>query len=370
MRKRTVTTWILALTLATTMLLAAGAGSASAGVSVHPKKVKGGLNDPAAFTFGPSGKIFYVSRGTGRVRVLNPATGATRLVYDISGVNGDGERGALGIALHPDWPASPFVYVYATRMVKGALRNQVLRIRVKGGRGVGFRTIMQAPASSSPYHNGGRIQFGPDKKLYVFVGDGHNAANAQDRTANLRGKMLRMNPDGSIPSDNPIKRTRIWSYGNRNSFGFTFDPRTGRLWETENGPACNDEINLITRGGNYAWGPNESCGSSATPRDTNNNGPAPRRLPKLWFKNTIGVTGAAFCQSCGLGAGREGDLLFGCVNDGRIRVVGLDPGRRDVSGSGSVLLDSPGAAVYSMETSPNGAIYFSDSSAIYRLVSR
>jgi glucose/arabinose dehydrogenase len=303
------------------------------------------------------------------VSVLNPSTGATRPIFDISGVNGDGERGALGIALHPGWPVKPFVYVYVTRMAKGSLRNQVLRIRVKGGRGVGFRTILQTPASASPYHNGGRILFGPDGKLYVFVGDGHDSANAQDRTANLRGKMLRMNPDGSIPSDNPIKGTRIWSFGNRNSFGFTFDPQTDRLWETENGPACNDEINLIVKGGNFGWGANESCGSSATPTDTNNSGPVPRRLPKLWFQSTIGITGAAFCHSCGLGAAMEGDLLFGSVNGGQIRVVGLNPARSDVSGGASVLLGTPGNAVYSMESSPNGAIYFSDFNAIYRLVS-
>jgi glucose/arabinose dehydrogenase len=366
MRNRPRTARVLALTLATVTLIGAAACSASAAVTA--KRVRGGLNDPAAFTFTPTGRIIYVTRGTGRVHVLDLKAHTDRVIYDIGGVDGSGERGALGIALHPKWPASPYVYVYVTRTAKGALRNQVLRIRVKGGKGVGARTILQSPASSSPYHNGGRILFGPDKKLYVFVGDGHNSANAQDRTANLRGKVLRVNPDGSAPSDNPIKGSRIWSFGNRNSFGFTFDPQTDRLWETENGPGCNDEINLIRKGDNYGWGANESCGSSPTPTDTNNSGPAPRRMPALWFRNTIGITGAAFCHGCGLGPALEGDLLFGCVVDGRIRRVNLNAARTDFSGGPTSLLGTPNGAVYSMETSPNGTIYFSDSDAIYRLV--
>ena len=113
------------------------------------------------------------------------------------------------------------------------------------------------PASSSPYHNGGRILFGPGDKLYVMIGEGHNPENAQDRSSNLRGKILRLNTDGSPGPGNPYGR--VWSFGHRNSFGFTFDPKTGRLWETENGPECTDEINLVVRNGNFGWGPKENC---------------------------------------------------------------------------------------------------------------
>lgn len=366
---RHLTIRLLGLVL-TASVLTTAAGSnttpaAAAGIAI--KRVQGGLADPAAFTFTPKGLIYYLERGTGQVRILNPSTHKDRRFFTIRGVNGSGERGALGIALHPNWPTAPYVYVYATRQVHGSLRNQVLRIRAKAGRGVGFKVLMQAPASADPYHNGGRILFGPDGKLYVFVGDGHDDANAQDRTGNLRGKMLRINPDGSIPADNPFKGSRIWSYGNRNSFGFTFDPTTGRLWQTENGPACNDEINVIVRGGNYGWGPNENC-SGTSPGDTNNSGPMPRRFPKVYFKATIGITGDAFCQGCGLGARFQGKLFFGCVNDGKLRVVGLNAARTDVSGPPSILRSSPGGAIYSMETAPNGTIYFSDDGAIYKIV--
>jgi hypothetical protein len=90
-------------------------------------------------------------------------------------------------------------------------------------------------------------------------------------------------------------------------------------------------------------------------------------MPKLWFVETIGITGGAFCDGCDLGAGVEGDLFFGDVNTGVVRLVALNAARDDVSGNAIDVLDSP-AGVYSMESAPNGRIYFSDAQAIYRLV--
>jgi glucose/arabinose dehydrogenase len=111
------------------------------------------------------------------------------------------------------------------------------------------------------YHNGGRLRFGPDGKLYIATGDGQNGDWAQDR-ANLAGKVLRINPDGTIPSDNPFG-TSVWSYGHRNPQGLAFDSQ-GRLWEQEFGNSVMDETNLIVRGGNYGWpaceGTTGSCG--------------------------------------------------------------------------------------------------------------
>ncbi len=354
----------VALTIMT--LSFAMAGTALAGGGVRTVKVAGGLKNPAAFTFTPKGTIVYLERGTGEVHLRNPKTDFDRRIFDINGVNGEGERGALGVALHPRWPQKPFIYVYVTRRVGGNLRNQIVRIRERNGRGVGLTTILSTPASSSPYHNGGRIAFGPDRKLYAIVGDGHAAGNAQDVTGNLRGKILRMNPDGSVPGSNPMidgRRSRIFAFGIRNSFGFAFDPETGSLWETENGPECNDEINLVLPGDNYAWGPNQSC------PDTNQDGPAPRRTPELNFSNTIGITGAAFCDGCGL-PGRDGDLLFGaCCDGGLLRRVTLNPARDDVSDGPTTMLDAPGGSILSMEVGPSGAIYFSDSTSIYRVKS-
>jgi glucose/arabinose dehydrogenase len=356
---------LLVVAVATALVVTIGASASSAGGGgVRAARVASGLLGPAAFSFTPKGTIIYLERASGDVRFRNPATDFDRLFFRIRGVNGEGERGALGVALHPRWPKKPFVYVYVTRRVDGKLRNQILRIRERRGDGIGFTTIMSTPASSSPYHNGGRILFGPDDKLYAIVGDGHRAANAQDLTGNLRGKILRMNPDGSVPATNPTiggDRSRVFAYGIRNSFGFAFDPENGNLWETENGPECNDEINLVQPGDNYGWGASASC------PDTNQSGPAPRRQPEVNFASTIGITGAAFCDGCGL-PGRQGDLVFGdCCGGGRIQRVSLDAARDDVASGPTVMLDSPGGSVLSMEVGPNGRIYFSDFSAIYRL---
>ncbi|MDG4756387.1 PQQ-dependent sugar dehydrogenase [Micromonospora sp. WMMD710] len=113
------------------------------------------------------------------------------------------------------------------------------------------------------YHDGGRLRFGPDGKLYASTGDAQNGAYAQDRSA-LEGKVLRLNPDGTVPSDNPFGNY-VWSYGHRNPQGLAFDSQ-GRLWEQEFGNSIMDETNLITRGGNYGWpaceGTSGTCGTA------------------------------------------------------------------------------------------------------------
>ena len=333
---------------------------------VGSRVVATGLNNPDGFTILPNGNIVYLERTTGRVRLLNPSTGGDRVLFTVPGVNGDGERGALGVAAAPQWPSPRTLWVYVTRQTGGALRNQVVRIPIKHGQGTGMTVLLSQPASADPYHNGGRILFGPDNKLYVFIGDGHNSANAQNLSAgNLRGKLLRINPDGSVPSDNPMAGSKVFSFGHRNSYGFTFDPATGSLWETENGPECNDEINRPVAGENYAWGANESCGGSA-PGNTNNSGPLPRHQPEWFTGPTIGITGDAFCNSCGV-TGLSGKLLVGANNDGILRVFTLNAARDAIVGGPSEPFTSPDGTIYSMEVGPSGTVYFSTFSGIYRL---
>jgi len=347
-------------------------GRASAGS--HPEvrgavgshAVATGLNNPAGFTVLPNGNIVYLERTTGRVRLLDPSTARDRILFTITGVNGDAERGALGVAAGPQWPAPRVLWVYVTRQAGGSLRNQVIRIPIKHGHGTDMRVLLSQPASSDPYHNGGRILFGPDKKLYVFIGDGHASTNAQNLSAgNLRGKLLRINPDGSVPSDNPIGGSKVFSFGHRNSYGFTFDRATGSIWETENGPECNDEINRPVAGGNYSWGSNETCSGSA-PGNTNDSGPQPRHQPEWFTGPPIGITGDAFCDGCGV-AGLSGKLLVGANNDGILRIFRLNAGRDAIVGGPTQPFTSPDGTIYSMEVGPTGTVYFSTYRAIYRL---
>ncbi|MDP9330195.1 MAG: PQQ-dependent sugar dehydrogenase [Actinomycetota bacterium] len=370
-------TLVLALVVSTAAYAGNGGASAHAagdrsglapGVAIGYKAVKTGLDDPAGFTFSPSGNIWFLERGTGRVRILNPATGSVKTVYRIRRVDGSGERGALGIALHPQWPAKPFVYVYVTRRATTIrpIQNELIRLSVSDGHVDKLKILFHSPLSKATNHNGGRILFGQHRRLFIVIGENANPLNAQDLSSNLRGKILRVNTNGKPVASNPFGN-RVFAYGIRNSFGFAFDPSTHRLWETENGPECNDELNLIVRGGNFAWGSNESCGSSTPPTDTNNSGPDPQLLPKAFFGTTLGITGAAFCHGCRLGSASRGKLFFGDVNDGVLRRVGLNSARDDL-GTPVSILDEPGGAIYSMEVSPQGRIYFSNPGGIYQLV--
>jgi aldose sugar dehydrogenase len=360
---------ITGLTLCLSLAAPAGATATArhervAGRALSVVAVKEGIDQPTGFTFAPNGKIWFVEKDTGRIRVLDPATGGTRLFKDLTAVDGTGERGALGIALHPDFPAKPFVYVYVTRVDGGTLVNELLRIRSVGGKPGAMRALFKWHPSSASNHNGGRILFGPDGMLYIVIGENADPANAQQK-GDLRGKVLRIRPDGSIPPGNPFG-TRIWAFGIRNSFGMAFDPQTGDLWETENGPECNDEINRIRRGGNFAWGPHEACGSRSAPRDTNRDGPSPRLLPETYFTSTLGITGAAFCDRCGLPR-FNGDLLFGEVKSSDLWHANLSADRRTITGRSTVF--DLGTAVFSMEVGPGRRIYLSGPNGIYRLAS-
>ena len=257
-RNRSIVHLLFVLTLACTTIAALGGTPANAGGGIVATRVVGGLNGPAAFTFLDDGRIVYAERGTGQIHIYNPETKSDSRFFTVPGVNGDGERGALGVAVSPGWPHPRAIYVYATRSTSSGLRNQIVKVTRANGH-ARMRVLVSQPASSSPYHNGGRILFGPDGMLYAIIGDGHDSSNSQDMSGNLRGKILRMTPAGGVPSDNPIAGSRIFAFGIRNSYGFTFDAQTGSLWETENGPECNDEINLIVGGGNFGWGPSENC---------------------------------------------------------------------------------------------------------------
>ena len=344
------------------LLLLPTAGRA-AGIGAQP--VGTGLNFPAGFTVAPDGRIFFGERLTGQIRTLDPATGTHTLFFTVTNVLTDGERGLLGLALHPRYPAKPFVYAYATRDVQGSQRNQILKIRDAGGVGSTSKVIFSSDTVSGSYHDGGRILFGPDRKLYAFVGDAHNPANAQN-LGNNAGKMLRMSVRGKPPASNPFAGSLIWSYGHRNSFGFAFDPSTGGLWQDENGPECNDEINLIVPGANYGWGPSQTCSTPPpAPFNTNQDGPSPVQ-PLAFFTPTTAPVGAAFCAGCGLPAG-EGSLFFGELKTRRILQVVLTPSRTGIASITPVYTHP--SFVLSVERGPDGTLYVSDGGAIFKLVS-
>lgn len=162
----------------------------------------------------------------------------------VSGVNATGEGGLLGLAVSPGYVQDGYVYVYLTT----ATDNRIVRFRLTAPQNQ--EPVLTGLARSS-IHNGGRIAFGPDGMLYAGVGDAGQTANAQNPQSR-NGKILRMRPDGSVPSDNPTAGSLVYSLGHRNVQGLTWDAQ-GRLYAAEFGQNTWDEVNLIVAGGNYGW---------------------------------------------------------------------------------------------------------------------
>jgi aldose sugar dehydrogenase len=336
---------------------------------------------PTAFAFSPRGsRLFYTEKDTGQIRVRNLRTGNDTVWTIIPDVATEQSQGLLGLALDPTWLRGPehrWVYAYytddgiedpGTPGEDTADSNVIVRMR-KLGSILEQEMLLEIPDAAVSQH-GGVLRFGPDRKLYAVVGDGDVNARAQD-LADPAGKVLRMNPNGSVPADNPFAEEPapgglVYSFGLRNSFGFTFDPRTERLWETENGPECNDEINMVFPAANYAWGPDALCGSLPTPHDTNRDGPLPRMLPKHTFVEPVTVTGAAFCGGCGLGIRARGDLLVASYRLGQIWAFDLNASRTRLTGRRSLFQGDRG--IMSVQTGPDGRIYFSTPTGIRVLI--
>jgi glucose/arabinose dehydrogenase len=166
-----------------------------------------------------------------------------------------GEGGLLGLALHPDFSRTGWVYLYYTYQTD-QLWNRVVRYRLADDQLVEPQVILDRIPGAN-IHDGGRIAFGPDGKLYVTTGDARDPEAAQD-LASLAGKILRLEPDGSLPPDNPFPGSPVWTYCHRNPQGLAWT-NDGRLYATEHGPtgdlglAAHDEVNLIEQGKNYGW---------------------------------------------------------------------------------------------------------------------
>lgn len=206
------------------------------------------LDIPWEMVFLPDGSMLVTERPGTLVKIQKE-----KKTIPISGVEHRGEGGLLGLALHPDFARNNFIYVYLTTQDDGKLLNRVERYVLRDS-SVTDRVVILDGIPGSSQHDGGRIAFGPDKKLYITTGDAGTSSNAQD-TSSLSGKILRVNDDGSIPSDNPFS-SAVYSYGHRNPQGLAWD-KGQVLWATEHGRSVPksgfDEVNRIEKGKNYGW---------------------------------------------------------------------------------------------------------------------
>lgn len=219
------------------------------GARVRVDVVAANLDVPWSMAFAPDGRLFVTERG-GRVRILNLAAGTSELALTLDDVFAQGEAGALGIALDPDFGTSRAVFIYYTAQTGNGALNRLVRYREAGGR-LGERAVLLDGVPANPIHDGGRVRFGPDGLLYVSTGDAATPSLSQS-LGSLAGKLLRLNRDGTSPRDNPFG-TPVYTVGHRNPQGFDWHPATGQLWASEHGPTGNDEINVLRPGADYGW---------------------------------------------------------------------------------------------------------------------
>lgn len=219
-------------------------------------KVASGITNPMAMAFAPDGRIFVVQQ-EGAIRIIKNGVLLSTPFLQVN-VNSRGERGISGIVLDPNFSSNQYVYVYYT--LPDGSRNRVSRFKGNGDVVVsGSETVLLNldPLSSSIIHYGGAMRFGLDGKLYIGVGDNAYSAHAQNLDT-YHGKLLRINPDGSVPAGNPFsgsaQKSRIWAYGLRNPFTLHVQPGTGKIFVNDVGEATWEEINNATTGGkNFGW---------------------------------------------------------------------------------------------------------------------
>lgn len=217
-------------------------------------EVATGLASPWGLAFLPDGSALVSQRDDGKVLHID-TRGVRTEVGVVPDVDHFGEGGLLGIAVAPDFATTHYLYAYETT----AEDNRLVRMTYNGA-GLGAPTVLLSGLAKAEFHNGGRIAFGPDGKLYVGTGDATDTGHAQDKTSR-NGKILRLNPDGSVPADNPFPGSPVWSYGHRNVQGLAWDP-TGNLFASEFGQHAWDELNLITPGSDYGWPKVEGFGGT------------------------------------------------------------------------------------------------------------
>jgi len=209
------------------------------------------LTIPWDIAFTPNGGMFVTERPGNLLYKASSSPAFTQVEVPASAHRGEG--GLLGIALHPNFSENQFLYVYLTAKQEGGLINRVDRFVFTEGELTEQEQVV-ANIPGAPYHDGGRIAFGPDGYLYIATGDATNKPSAQNIKA-LSGKILRVTDSGDIPEDNPFGNA-VYSYGHRNPQGLTWDDQ-GRLWSTEHGRSGVrsglDELNLIVKGKNYGW---------------------------------------------------------------------------------------------------------------------
>ena len=311
------------------------------------------LEVPWAIDVADDGRIFFTERA-GRIRIID---NGTLLDPTFIKVEQNGESGLMGLALHPNFSENHLVYIYHTYSNGSSVFNKVVVLTEKDNKFIDSKDIIDGiPAAAG--NDGGRIKFGPDSKLYIATGDARQPELAQNARS-LAGKILRLNPDGTIPEDNPFDGSPVYSYGHRNIQGMAWDA-SGQMYASEHGNEGNDEINLIKPGANYGW-PIEECNAQRFEK------------PVICFNPAIAPSGIAIASSDRLGY--KGDILLAALKAQQLRLIKLpsDSEVNVLTGYGRIrdVVEAPDGSLYIATSDRDGrAIAEQGDDKILRIVQR
>ena len=319
-------------------------------------------NDGTAITmltsmvFAPDGRLFFTEKNTGAIRIMTPEQKILDNPFaSVDDLYASWEQGMLGLAIDPEFNINHHIYVYYTAVVDiengngGKVINRVLRFTDNNNTGTDPTVIMDNIPASRGYHSGGAMAFGPDGKLYITVGDATEHIFAQDPSI-LIGKVLRINKDGTIPQDNPYPNSPVYTMGHRNMYGIAFDD-DGTGLVTENGDVRYDEINLITKGGNYGFPTSQPA--NLPPERANDSSIKPLR--SYW--DTIAPTQMIYYEGDAVPE-LKGMFLFGSFT-GDIYALKLSKDKKSIVEELKIELSHfPFVPTVGIAQSPDGKIYY------------
>jgi glucose/arabinose dehydrogenase len=322
--------------------------------------VASGLRNPWSLAFLPNGRMLVTER-EGRIRIVTRDGSLSAPLAGVPEVYSSGQGGLLDIALAPDFVTSRLIYFSFGEPGEGGASTAVARARLGDDRLQDMTVILRTvPKTGGGAHFGSRLAFSRDGKLFVTTGERFRFDPAQDLSSHM-GKVLRINPDGSVPSDNPFvgrngPLPEIWSLGHRNVEGAAIHPETGRLWTHEMGPAGGDELNVTEAGRNYGW-PLVSWGRHYDGRDI----PDPPTRPDFaqsirhWVP-VIAPSGMAFYTGDTIPAWKGNLLIGGMVARAIVR---LSLNGEQITGEERIPM---GGRIRDVRQGPDGAVYALDES--------
>lgn len=309
-----------------------------------------------SMVFAPDGRLFFNEKNTGAIRIMTPEQKILDNPFaSVDDLYASWEQGMLGLAVDPEFNINHHIYVYYTAVVDiengngGKVINRVLRFTDNNNTGTDPTVIMDNIPASRGYHSGGAMAFGPDGKLYITVGDATEHIFAQDPSI-LIGKVLRINKDGTIPQDNPYPNSPVYTMGHRNMYGIAFDD-DGTGLVTENGDVRYDEINLITKGGNYGFPTSQPA--NLPPERANDSSIKPLR--SYW--DTIAPTQMIYYEGDAVPE-LKGMFLFGSFT-GDIYALKLSEDKKSIVEELKIELSHfPFVPTVGIAQSPDGKIYY------------